>query len=152
MAALVLDDEPAVDPHRCPVVNGAEVQQQALTGLLRRFERPAVPHHRVTAGVVDAAGRCFRWERDQDLAPVDVQPSVPAFVPPDVVVVVRERPGAAQVDPPAAGELRTRVQRVRPDQPLTPERDTPSMMKRWAKTNSTSTGTLAMTAPAMSRS
>ncbi len=37
-------------------------------------------------------------------------------------------------------------------QPFRPDRETPSMTQRWATTYSSSTGTLAMTAPAISRS
>src|SRR4029450_704179 len=74
VAPLVRTGQGAVDPYRGGVIDGPEMEQQAFAvAQWRDSGDPPVPAGLVEAGIVDAASRRFRRERDHDRAiPVDV--------------------------------------------------------------------------------
>ncbi len=104
--ALVPGDELPVEPDVCRVVYRAEVQQQppgAVFGL--EGECSAIPDNRVELGISDSACLRLRREGDEYGAVVDLGVVDPVLVEPDVRVVVRELPRAAQIYPSLASEL-----------------------------------------------
>jgi hypothetical protein len=114
VAAFVAADLLALHPHRRPVVDGTEVQDQPVAsevggvGLLHRDDA-AVPHDRVLGLVPDAGQPGLRWERYEDL-PVERGGAVlPALGQPHSRVVVGERPGSTQVRPPVPHQVRPRI-------------------------------------------
>jgi hypothetical protein len=120
VAALVLADERAVDPHAGAVVDRAEVQEHAgravrPAGLreIRRRDRAGVPDHPVEAGLGDAGGLGLRREGDEDRLRV-AEAGRPALREAGVRVVVAERPRAVEVRPVRAHDLRARVGAVLP--------------------------------------
>jgi hypothetical protein len=103
--AFVRRDEVPVDPDAREVVDGAEVQQDAVVAR-RRVELALVPAREVEAGVPDPARRRLGRERDLDRQRPVVDVRRPA-VPP--LVVERETPAAVEARPPGTLELGPRV-------------------------------------------
>ena len=95
--ALVLAAVMRVDPDGRPVVDGAEVQEQAARRARPgHVERAPVPAAAKQAGVVDAAGGRLGRKRDHDgVGPRDIRRRVTSPVGVD-----GKLPGAVQRDPP----------------------------------------------------
>ena len=105
-------EEEAVDPHRGLVIDGVEVDDQPLamgqSGLLK--PQP-VPHYVVgrVRLLLDSGETRLPGERNAD-RPVE-RPGLreigllPAIADPDVIIIKRELPPTAQVEPPMAAHL-----------------------------------------------
>ena len=94
-----------------PVVDRAEVEQELPpASAAGDWTTAAVPDDRVVAGVVDAGGLDSGGNGTTIVAVEDLLPLEPALLEPDVGVVIGESPGAAEIDPRGAGELRTGVE------------------------------------------
>lgn len=92
-------DLPTVDPDVRAVVDRAEVQQPPPVGH-GRGERPPVPDDGVEPGVADAARGGLEREGHHDRAVEEPRVAdVPRLVHAGDVVVEREAPGPAEVDP-----------------------------------------------------
>ena len=104
--ALVGRGKLLVHPHGRAIVDGPEVQDQALVGFqLQRWQQPAIPAGDIKARIADPARRRLgrKWHVDR-LAPRDIGGLRPARVGVD-----REIPGTVQGRPVLAGEERARI-------------------------------------------
>ena len=78
-ASVVAADEPAVDPGAAVVVDGAEVQENALFSPAGgNGEVSVVPDRRDEVGIANAGELAFGTERDGDLAVQSIRLFVPA--------------------------------------------------------------------------
>src|SRR5215203_5838831 len=117
VAAFVGGYMHAVNPDRCAVVHGAEVEQETLLAGGRVLEGTGVPDDVVEGRLADAGSLCLVAEGD-DYLPVEGRTVraeggsisvLPASCEAYIGVVEGEAPLAVQVDPAPATELRTRV-------------------------------------------
>ena len=111
LPARVLDRQAAVDPDGRLVVDRAEVEEKptlAVGPIDADFT--AVPHHRVKAGFMHPRQLALGREGHGDFAIEGFRPIEPALGHSLILVIEGKAPGAAQVDPALATQLRARMQ------------------------------------------
>src|SRR5207302_1871328 len=97
-----------VDPHGCPVVYCAAMQEKPLPPVFRRnAEGTTIPYNRMKAGIANAAGRRLRGKGYLDRMGVDIDTFLPPLVKTLPAIIVGKVPGPSKINPAGTGKLWT---------------------------------------------
>src|SRR6185312_1472542 len=98
----------SVDPHGCPVVYCATMQEEPLLTVLRgKAEGTTIPYNRMKAGIANATRGRLRGKWYPDRVGVDVCTFLPALIKTLSAIIVGKAPRSSKINPASAYKLRT---------------------------------------------